>query len=101
MARIEGKLKAALQEIKSLIHGMSLQNNEIMSQFARAKIKKLRQTGPLQDYVKAFEMLLNRAHLGEEEAFSCFLAGLEYELEIMVRIFNLRTLQATYSLAKL
>ena len=101
LARIKGKLEAALEEIKSLIHGMSLQNNEIMSQLARATIKKLRQTGPLQDYVKAFDMLLNMAHLREEEALSCFLTGLEYELEIMVRMFNLRTLQAAYSLAKL
>ena len=101
LARIEGKLEVALEEIKSLIHGMSLQNNEIMSQLARVEIKKLRQTGPLQDYVRAFEMLLDRAHLGEEQALSCFLTGLEYELEKMVRMFNPKTLQAAYSLAKL
>ena len=37
LARIEGKLEVALEEIKSLIHGMSLQNNEIMSPLARVE----------------------------------------------------------------
>ena len=101
LARIEGKLEAALEEIKSLIHRMSLQNNEIMNQLAKAEIKKLRQIGPLQDYVSAFEMLLDRVHLREEQALNCFLTRLEYELEKMVRMFNLKTLQAAYSLAKL
>ena len=72
LARIEGKLEAALEEIKSLIHRMSLQNNEIMNQLARTKIKKLRQIGPLQDYVRAFEMLLDRAHLGKNKPLIVF-----------------------------
>ena len=80
---------------------MRLENNEIMSQLVKTEIKRLRQTGPLQNYVRAFEMLLDRAHLGEEQALNCFLARLEYELEIMVRMFNFRTLQAVYFLAKL
>ena len=66
-----------------------------------AELKKLKQTGPLQEYVKAFEMLLDRAQLGEEQALSCFLAGLKHEMEMMVRMFNPKTLQEAYSLAKL
>ena len=51
--------------------------------------------------MKAFEMLLDRAQLGEEQALSCFLVGLKHEMEMMVRIFNPKTLQKAYSLAKL
>ena len=47
MVRIEGKLEVVFEEIKSLVHGMTLQNNEIMSQLAMAEIKKLKQIGPL------------------------------------------------------
>ena len=39
LARIEGKLEVVLEEMKSLIHGMTLQNNEIISQLAMAEIK--------------------------------------------------------------
>ena len=34
LARVERRLDAALEEIKSLIQGMTLQNNELRSQFA-------------------------------------------------------------------
>ena len=44
---------------------------------------------------------MDRAQLNEDQALSCFLAGLRLEVEIMVRMFNPRTLQAAYSLAKL
>ena len=32
---------------------------------------------------------------------SCFLAGLKHDMEMMVRLFNPKTLQEAYSLAKL
>ena len=51
--------------------------------------------------MKAFEMLLERAQLGEEQALSCFFAGLKNEMEMMVRMFNPKTLQEAYFLAKL
>ena len=66
-----------------------------------AKIKKLRQTGSLHDYLKVFDSLLDKAQLGEEQALSCFLAGLKHDMEMNVRMFNLKTLQDAYSLAKL
>ena len=66
-----------------------------------AEIKKLKQTGGLQEYVRAFDMLLDRTHLGEDQALSCFLAGLKHEVEMLVRMFNPKTLQEAYSLAKL
>ena len=66
-----------------------------------AEMKKLKQTGSFQEYLKAFEFLMDRAQLNEDQALSCFLAGLRLEVEIMVRMFNPRTLQGAYSLAKL
>ena len=46
-------------------------------------------------------MLLDRAHLGEEQALSYFLVGLKHEIEMMVRMSNPKTLQEAYSLAEL
>ena len=64
-------------------------------------IKKLRQTGSLQEYLMAFDSLMDKAQLSEDQAVSCFLGGLKHEMEMVVRMFNPQTLQATYSLAKL
>ena len=91
MARVERRIDAALEEIKTLIKGMALQNNVIMRLITNQEggvnrgsilgnpagvldevnsgiqdLKKLRQTGSLQDYMKFFELLLDKAHLGEE-----------------------------------
>ena len=66
-----------------------------------AEIKKLRQTGSLKDYLQSFDVLLDKVQLSEEQALSCFLAGLKHEMEVMVRMFNPKSLQEAYSLAKL
>ena len=39
LARVKGRLDATLEEIKSLIQGMTLQNNELKSQFANHEAK--------------------------------------------------------------
>ena len=44
---------------------------------------------------------MDKAQLGEGQALSCFLAGLRHDMEIMVRMFNPKTLQEAYALAKL
>ena len=66
-----------------------------------AEIKKLKQASSLQDYLKSFDMLLDKTQLGEEQALSCFLARLKQDMEMVVRMFNPKTLQKAYSLAKL
>ena len=65
------------------------------------EIKKLRQTGLVKDYLQSFDALLDMVQLGEEQAVSYFLAGLRHEIEMMVRMFNPKTLQDAYSFAKL
>ena len=49
----------------------------------------------------AFDSLMDKVELSEDQAISCFLAGLKHDIEMAVRMFNPRTLQAAYSLAKL
>ena len=66
-----------------------------------ADIKKLRQTESLQEYLMVVDSLMDKAQLSEDQAVSCFLRGLKHEMEMVVRMFNPRTLQAAYSLAKL
>ena len=39
--------------------------------------------------------------MSEDQALSCFLASLKHEIEMVVRMFNPRALQAVYSLATL
>ena len=54
-----------------------------------------------EEYVKSFEGLLDRAQLIGSQALSCFLTGLKHELEVVVRMFNLKNLQDAFALAKL
>ena len=46
-------------------------------------------------------MLLAKVQISEGQAINCFLAGMNHELEMMVQMFNPKTLQEAYSLAKL
>ena len=122
MARVKGKLDVVLEEIKALLCGMDIQNNEMMRLMINKKggvnrgsilgnpmevlddmneLKELKQTGALQDYVTAFELLWDKAQLSESQALSCFLDGLNHAIEMEVRMFNPKTLQDAYSLAKL
>ena len=55
----------------------------------------------MKDYLKAFEVLLVKVQISEGQAINCFLAGMNHELEMMVQMFNPKTLQEAYSLAKL
>ena len=100
---MEGKLDAVLEEIKALIHGMAIQNNEMMRLMTNKKgdvnrgsilgnrvevlddvkeLKELKQTGALQDYVKVFKLLWDRVQLSENQALSYFLVRLNHEIEM-------------------
>ena len=46
-------------------------------------------------------MLLVKVQISEEQALNYFLASMNHELEMMVRMFNPKTLQKVYSLATL
>ncbi|XP_071716761.1 uncharacterized protein [Rutidosis leptorrhynchoides] len=66
-----------------------------------AELKNLRQTGTLQEYYDEFERLLNKVKISNKHAISLFLAGLQKEIELQVRIFKPRTLEDAFCLAKL
>ena len=56
------------------------------------EIKKIEADRKLQEYFRDFDLLLDKAQLKEDQGLSCFLAGLKYDLEIRVRMFNPKTL---------
>nr|GFA37929.1 hypothetical protein [Tanacetum cinerariifolium] len=79
----------------------------ILKRFDRAyddplgKVKKLRQTSTVQNYIDDFDRILCRINLEEDQCISLFLAGLSNEIELSVRMFKPRTLAEVYGLCKL
>jgi hypothetical protein len=66
-----------------------------------SEIKKLKQTGNVQDYIDAFDKLMCRIELEDEQCMSFFMAGLSSEIELSVRMFRPRSLYEVYGLSKL
>lgn len=66
-----------------------------------AEIMKLRHTGTIQEYIDAYDQLLCRVELPDEQAMSIFIAGLQSEIELAVRMFKPGTLADLYGLCKL
>jgi hypothetical protein len=67
-------------------------------------LSKLKQTGSLDNYKTQFEILANRVHrLIDPHKLSYFLGGLrdDIRLPVTVRMFNPKTLNDAYSLAKI
>ena len=48
-----------------------------------------------------FDVVLSKVSLPEEYAISYFISGLKVELQGLVRIFNPKSLQQAYSIARL
>ncbi|GKA73126.1 reverse transcriptase [Tanacetum coccineum] len=59
-----------------------LQRFDIAYDDSLGEIKKLRQTGYVQDYIDAFDKLLCRIDLPIEQTMSFFMAGLQHEIEL-------------------
>ncbi|PWA89970.1 hypothetical protein CTI12_AA060100 [Artemisia annua] len=57
-----------------------------------SEIKKLKQTGNVQDYIDAFDKFMCRIELIDEQCMSFFMAGLSSEIELSVRMFRPRSL---------
>nr|GEX95434.1 reverse transcriptase [Tanacetum cinerariifolium] len=55
----------------------------------------------VQEYIDEYDNLLCRVELSEEQSISLFLAGLQNDVEVAVRIFKPRLLAELYGLAKL
>nr|GEX43961.1 hypothetical protein [Tanacetum cinerariifolium] len=65
------------------------------------EIKKLRQTRSVKDYIDAFDKLLCREDLPMEQTMSFFMAGLQHEIELAVKMFKPKTLAELNRLCKL
>ncbi|XP_071712910.1 uncharacterized protein [Rutidosis leptorrhynchoides] len=66
-----------------------------------SELNNLRQTSYAEAYFEKFEALLNKIELRVKQAIMLFLAGLNKEIELMVRMFKPKTLEEAYGLAKL
>ncbi|KAK8952193.1 hypothetical protein KSP39_PZI004864 [Platanthera zijinensis] len=64
-------------------------------------LKNLRQKGSVQAYLDEYDILLHRVDVSEEYAISLCLSGLKPEIEYAVRMFQPKTLQDVFSLARL
>ena len=66
-----------------------------------AELMKLKQIGSVSQYQEQFDTLLNRADLSASQAVSCFLSGLNEDIQCAVRMFRPDHLHDAYCLAKL
>ncbi|KAF2286791.1 hypothetical protein GH714_030373 [Hevea brasiliensis] len=64
-------------------------------------LRNLKQEFNLQDYWNSFNKLYSKARVQEEQALNFFLNGLVDELQLVVRMFKLKTIADAYNLAKL
>nr|GEX13669.1 hypothetical protein [Tanacetum cinerariifolium] len=65
------------------------------------EIKNLRQNGTVTDYQDQFEALVSRVELTESQAISCFVAGLQEDIGMMVKMFKPKSLYDAYQLARM
>ncbi|PWA77168.1 hypothetical protein CTI12_AA226430 [Artemisia annua] len=64
------------------------------------EIKKIGHVKSVQEYIDEYDKLLCRVDLTEEQSMSFFLAGLQKEIEVAVRMFSPKSLAELYGLAK-
>ncbi|GJZ58345.1 gypsy/ty3 retroelement polyprotein [Tanacetum coccineum] len=65
------------------------------------EIKKVKHVKTVQEYIDEYDKLLCIVELSEEQSISFFLAGLQSDVEVAVRMFKPRSLAELYGLAKL
>lgn len=53
-----------------------------------ADLKTLKQTGSVQEYHDLFDTLASRLSLSEEYLLSCYLGGLDDEIQLAVKMFG-------------
>nr|GFA35549.1 hypothetical protein [Tanacetum cinerariifolium] len=63
-------------------------------------INNLRLAGSIEEYQNAFDRLQSRIDLPEDQQVSCYIAGLQNDVEMAVRMFRPKTLAEVYHLLK-
>lgn len=66
-----------------------------------AELKALKQGGSVQDYHDSFDAIASRLELTEKDLLSCYVGGLEDEIQMQVRMFTPQNIQHALCLAKL
>jgi hypothetical protein len=66
-----------------------------------ADLMKLRQKGSVGEYHEEFDSIVSRLELSPQHQLSCFLGGLNQDVQMMVRIFQLESVRKAFSLAKM
>ena len=66
-----------------------------------AELMRLRQKGTITDYHTEFDAIVSRIDLSEAHQLSCFLGGLQLEIQMMVRVFQPTSVMKVFSLAKM
>jgi len=61
----------------------------------------LKQVGTLETYIHEFDVLWNKAGIGEKQALVIFLGGLELEIKNTVKMFEPKDLRQAFNLARL
>lgn len=65
------------------------------------ELMELRQTGSLETYIQDFDILWNKADIGEKQEMVFFIRGLEIEIKNPVKMFDPKALKQAYNLARL
>ena len=79
MARQNNEIMRLVTNQKGGVNSRSILANPAGVVDEVEELKELKQTGSLSDYLKAFEVLLDKAQLNEEQALRCYLAGLKHD----------------------
>ena len=66
-----------------------------------AELMRLWQKGTVTDYHTEFDAIVSRIDLYEAHQLSCFLGGLQLEIQMMVRVFQPTSVMKVFSLAKM
>ncbi|KAM3250755.1 hypothetical protein P3L10_004825 [Capsicum annuum] len=97
-------MKARLGAIPSwsnYIRAVHLRFGDIEHADPLGELVALKQTGSVQEFLDKFDELLNQVEITEEQSISIFLANLNPEVEVQVRMLGPRTLMKAYNQAKL
>ncbi|XP_022023821.1 uncharacterized protein LOC110924092 [Helianthus annuus] len=94
--RIEGEVLSWVELVEALKVRFGKLFDDPMTE-----LKNLKQTATVQEYHDKFDAIISRLQLQGEYALSCFLAWLEDEIQLQVRMFIPKNIQEAFCLAKL
>ncbi|XP_012850824.1 PREDICTED: uncharacterized protein LOC105970535 [Erythranthe guttata] len=98
---MKARLTREIPHWEEYIQALNSRFGTLLFEDPMSELMNLKQTGPLQDFLDQFDVLMNSVDLSETQAVSCFLGGVEPEIAIPIRIFKPKTMMEVVRLAKL